>query len=289
MKRISMYGLRMAACAVGVALLSGCATTNGDPRDPIEPVNRAVFEFNDTVDRALLKPVAQGYKAAVPGLIRTGVSNFFSNLRDPWIALNQLLQGKVEEGVTDFMRFVTNTTFGLAGIFDVASEGGMPKHDEDFGQTLGAWGVDTGPYLVLPLLGPSTVRDGAGVAVDSVAYLPWRGPGYMDAGDEIALRNSLTATDTVQTRAALLDATNVLEEAALDRYAFVRNAYLQRRNNQVYDGNPPVEDFDDFDDDYESYDPPAAPAQDASGGDTGGAANAVPVPPNSGDAPAGAR
>ncbi|MBX6393582.1 MAG: VacJ family lipoprotein [Burkholderiales bacterium] len=260
------------ASALAIALLGGCATTGAaDPRDPIEPVNRAVFEFNDTVDRAVLKPVARGYKAVLPEPVRTGISNFFSNLRDPWIGLNQLLQGKVEEGVTDFMRFVVNTTFGLAGIFDVASEGGMEKHDEDFGQTLGVWGLDTGPYLVLPFLGPSSVRDGVGRAADSVAYLPWQGPRLMDAGDEIALRNSLTATDVVQTRAGLLDATNVLEEAALDRYAFVRDAYFQRRRNQVYDGRPPAEPYEDID--YEEA-PPAAPAKP----DAGKAPPAAPAP-----------
>jgi phospholipid-binding lipoprotein MlaA len=226
-------------------LFAGCATTSGDPRDPIEPVNRAVFQFNDTVDRAVFKPVAQGYRAALPSPVRTGVTNFFSNLRDPWNAINQILQGKVEEGATDFMRFVTNTSFGLLGIFDVASEGGMPKHDEDFGQTLGVWGLDTGAYLVLPILGPSSVRDGTGRAVDSFGYLPWQGPDMLDSTHEVRWRNGLTGLDFVQTRAGLLDASNVLEEAALDRYAFVRNAYFQRRRSQVHDGNPPPVRFDD--------------------------------------------
>ena len=279
MNNISMTSIRLAACALALAVLSGCATTNGDPRDPIEPVNRAVFQFNETVDNAVLKPVAKGYKSVLPSPIRTGVANFFSNLRDPWIALNQILQGKVEEGATDFMRFVTNTTFGLAGIFDVASEGGMEKHDEDFGQTLGVWGLDAGPYLVLPLLGPSSVRDGVGEVADSFAYLPWRGPGYADAGDEVALRNSLSGTDLIQTRAGLLDATNILEGAALDRYSFVRNAYLQRRLNQVYDGRPPVEDFEYYEEDDQ---PPPAPA--GSGG-----ASSAPNPSNSAGTPAGSR
>lgn len=220
------------------ALLAGCATAD-NPSDPIEPVNRAVYTFNDNLDRAVLKPVAQGYKAVLPDPVRDGVRNFFSNLRDPWIAVNQILQGKVEEGATDFMRFVTNTTFGLGGIFDVASEGGMQKHDEDFGQTLGRWGLGSGAYLVLPLLGPSTVRDGAGKIVDSFAYLPWHGPEWLDAQHYVAWRNTLTAIDVINIRASLLDAGNVLEEAALDRYAFVRDAYLQHRRNQVYDGNPP--------------------------------------------------
>jgi len=280
-------GARIAAIALALAVLSGCATTHADPRDPLEPFNRAMFEFNDTLDKAVLKPVAQGYKAVMPSPVRTGVTNFFSNLGDPWIALNQLLQGKVEEGMTDFMRFVVNTTFGLCGIFDVASEGGMEKHDEDFGQTLGVWGLEPGPYLVVPFLGPSSVRDGAGWVPDSYGYLPWRGPKLLDAGDEVALRNALTATDTVQTRANLLDATNVMEEAALDRYGFVRNAYLQRRQSQVYDGNPPVESFDDYEDydlDYDLDKPAAAP-----GGDAGGPAPAAPGRDDSADAPAKAR
>lgn len=245
--------LGVLALTLGVLVMSGCATTNGDPRDPIEPFNRAVFEFNDTVDRAVLKPAAQGYKAVLPQPVRTGITNFFSNLRDPWISLNQLLQGKLEEGVSDFMRFVINTTFGLGGIFDVASEGGLPKHDEDFGQTLGVWGFEPGPYVVLPLFGPSSVRDGAGRGVDSFGYVPWRGPGWVDAGDEVAIRNSLVATDTVNIRANLLDMSNVLEGAALDRYTFVRDAYFQRRRNLVYDGNPPPQRYDDYED-FEDYD-----------------------------------
>lgn len=225
---------------LAVTLLAGCATTN-NPRDPIEPVNRAVYTFNDKLDHAVLKPVAQGYKAVLPEPVRDGVRNVFSNLRDPWNAVNQILQGKIEEGATDFMRFVTNTTFGLGGIFDVASEGGMQKHNEDFGQTLGRWGLDSGPYLVLPLLGPSSVRDGTGKIVDSFGYLPWHGPEWLDMQHYVAWRNTLTALDLINIRAGLLDAGNVLEEAALDRYAFVRDAYLQRRRSQVYDGNPPRE------------------------------------------------
>ena len=221
-------------------LLSACATTGGgNPADPIEPVNRAIFEFNDTVDKAVFKPVAKGYKAVTPEPVRTGVNNFFSNLRDPWTGLNQLLQGKVEEGVTDLMRFVTNTTFGIVGIFDVASEAGMAKHQEDFGQTMGVWGADTGPYLVLPIFGPSNVRDGVGTLVDSYGYLPWKGPEYLGVHDYVAWRNALTAVDMINTRANLLDAINVMEEAALDRYSFVRDAYLQRRRSQVNDGKSP--------------------------------------------------
>lgn len=234
-KQVLQRGLAIA----GVLALSACATGEGaNPRDPIEPVNRVVYQFNDTVDRAVLKPVAQGYRAITPEPVRTGVSNFFGNLADPWIGVNQILQGKFEAGATDLMRFVTNTTFGIVGIFDVASEGGMAKHNEDFGQTLGVWGLDTGPYLVLPLFGPSNVRDGVGRFVDSVGYMPWRGPKLLGEDNYVAWRNALTATDLINTRANLLDATNVMEEAALDRYSFVRDAYLQRRRNLVNDGAP---------------------------------------------------
>lgn len=232
-KKILRTGLLMG----GVLLLSACASTReSNPADPIEPVNRAVFEFNDVVDRAVMKPVAQGYRFVMPTPVRTGVTNFFSNLRDPWIAVNQILQGKVEAGASDFMRFVTNTTFGIGGIFDVASEAGMTKHNEDFGQTLGVWGMGPGPYIVLPIFGPSSGRDAIGTAVDGLAYLPWRGPEWLGEDDYVAWRNALTALDFINTRANLLDTTNLLEEAALDRYTFVRDAYLQRRQSQVSDG-----------------------------------------------------
>jgi phospholipid-binding lipoprotein MlaA len=205
----------------------------------LEPVNRAVFEFNDTADRFVFKPVAEGYKFVLPGFVQAGVRNFFSNLGDPWIAVNQLLQGKVELALSDGWRFIINSTFGLGGLLDVASDMRLPKHNEDFGQTLGVWGADTGAYLVLPLWGPSSVRDGIGLIADSYGYLPWRLPDWLDFSHRVAWQNSLLALDFVNQRAQLLDATNLLEEAALDRYAFVRDAYFQRRRSLVYDGNPP--------------------------------------------------
>ncbi len=230
---------RLAVAALAAAL-AGCATVQSpDPRDPWEPMNRATFEFNDGVDRAVLKPLAEGYRFVLPELARSGVRNFFENLRDPWIALNQLLQGKVEEALSDGWRFIANSTFGLGGIFDIASDMGMPKHNEEFGQTLAVWGVDFGPYLVLPILGPSSVRDGVGTLVNSQGFLPWQLPKWLDVDRRVAWQNSLTALDIVQTRANLLDATDLLEQAALDRYAFLRNAYFQRRRNLIYDGNPP--------------------------------------------------
>jgi len=198
-------------------------------------MNRAVFAFNDGADKYLLTPVAKGYRAVLPGFVRTGISNFFSNLEDVWVSVNDLLQGKFQEGWEDIGRVIFNTTFGIAGLFDFASDVGLPKRTEDFGQTLGYWGVGSGPYLVIPLFGPSTVRDSVGLLVDGRADLVYR------LVDDVPLRNSLYATRAISNRANLLDASSVLEQAALDRYAFVRDAWLQRRRNLIYDGNPPRE------------------------------------------------
>ena len=232
--------LRAGAAAIALIALAGCTTMSSpDPRDPWEPLNRATFEFNDGVDRAFFKPVAEGYRFVMPGPARTAVSNFFSNLNDPWVALNQLMQGKVRLAVDDFGRFVWNSTIGLLGLIDVASDMGLPKHKEDFGQTLAVWGVDFGPYFVIPILGPSSVRDGSGLIVDAFAYLPWQIPKWADFDHRVTWQWSLTGLDLVQTRANLLDASNILEEAALDRYAFVRDAYFQRRRYLIYDGDPP--------------------------------------------------
>lgn len=214
--------------------LSGCATSGGNPSDPLEPLNRAMFGFNDTVDDAVVRPVAKAYRAALPGIVRTGISNFFSNLEDVWISVNDVLQGKVQQGFEDFGRFLLNSTFGIAGIFDIASEAGLLKNSEDFGQTLGSWGIGTGAYLVLPILGPSTVRDGFGLLLDTQTDLVFR-------IDGVRVHNSLYLTRAIATRANLLDASSVIETAALDKYAFVREAWLQRRRNLVYDGNPPRE------------------------------------------------
>jgi phospholipid-binding lipoprotein MlaA len=199
-----------------------------------------MFGFNDSVDKAIIKPVASGYKAVVPAFARTGVSNFFSNLGDVWIGINNVLQGKLGEGASDFGRFAINTTVGVLGLFDVASGAGLEKHNEDFGQTLGRWGVGSGAYVVLPLFGPSSVRDGFGLlAVD------WQGDPVYYVGN-VPTRNELYALRLVDTRAGLLDASRLMEEAALDRYAYVRGAFLQRRRSLVYDGNPPREpDVDD--------------------------------------------
>jgi len=224
---------RKLALIAAVTLLAGCATAT-NPRDPIEPFNRAVFSFNEGVDNAILKPVAQGYRAALPEPVRAGVGNFFSNLEDLWIAINQVLQGKVTEAIQDTARFVFNSTIGMLGLIDIASDMGLPKHDEDLGQTLGRWGIASGAYVVIPLLGPSTVRDGIGRIVDTQADLVWN-------IDHVPTRNTLAVTRALSDRAELLDAVRIMEEAALDRYGFIRDSYLQRRRSQVYDGDPPRE------------------------------------------------
>ena len=218
--------------------LAGCATTGeGDPRDPFEGWNRGVYKFNDKVDDYLLRPVAETYEDWVPREVRDRVRNFFGNLADPFIGVNNLLQGKVSEAFDDWTRFILNTTVGLVGIHDVATDFGLEKHNEDFGQTFGRWGAGTGPYLVLPIFGSSNLRDGVGLAADM----------YADPLSEVRpidLRNSAIATRAVQARADLLGASRVLGEAALDRYVFQRDAYLQRRRSLVYDGRPPREKFE---------------------------------------------
>ena len=215
--------------------LGGCATTGGNPHDPLEGYNRAMFSFNEGVDKAIVKPVASGYKTVMPEFARTGVTNFFSNLRDPWIGVNNILQGKVGAGASDFGRFAVNTTVGILGLFDVASNAGLEKHNEDFGQTLGRWGVGSGAYVVLPILGPSSVRDGL-----SLLVVDWRGDPLWYVGN-IPTRNELVGVRLVDNRANLLDTSRLAEEAALDQYAYVRDAYLQRRRSLIYDGDPPPE------------------------------------------------
>ena len=226
------------SCALALALLAGGCATNGDPRDPLEPMNRAIYHFNDGLDHLLLKPAAELYTGrVVPQFVRTGVRNFFSNLNDVIVAVNDLLQGKFSEAGDDLGRIVINTTAGILGFVDVATDAGLPKRNEDFGQTLGVWGFGDGPYIVLPILGPSSARDTVGWVGDiytwPVTYI-----------DDTRTRNQLIVARFISYRADLLGASNVLEAAALDPYIFVRDAYLQRRRNLVYDGKPPPEDFD---------------------------------------------
>lgn len=232
-----------AGLIAALMLLSGCATTsqNNGVNDPLEGYNRAMYAFNKTVDKAIIKPVAKGYDTVVPEPVSWGVSNFFSNLNEITVILNDLLQLKFGQAFKDTGRFMLNTTVGVAGIFDVASMAGYEKNNEDFGQTLGVWGAEPGAYIVLPIFGPRTVRDTFGLVgdyfTDPVTYV--EGPGA---------RNAFRGTRLVDTRANLLKTEKVLDEAAIDEYIYVRDAYLQRRQYLVHDGNPPEEDYDIFDD-----------------------------------------
>ena len=220
--------------ALALLAASGCATTANDPRDPFEGFNRAMYAFNDGLDEAVMKPVSRAYKAVAPDPLRNMVRNFFSNIDDIFNGVNNVLQGKFLDGWTDWARFAFNTLFGVFGINDVASEMGLEKHNEDFGQTFAVWGMGSGPYLVLPFFGPYTLRDSAGLMLD------WESDPVVRARP-IDLRNSLIATRFVSRRTDLLDASRLFDEASLDRYVFLRDAYLQRRRSLIYDGNPPRE------------------------------------------------
>lgn len=224
------------AIALMAVALGGCATS-GNQKDPIEGVNRAMFAFNEGLDAVVIKPVSQGYDAVMPSPVRTGVTNFFGNIADLFIGVNNLLQGKPADAVSDIGRVLVNSTIGILGLIDVASDMGMEKHEEDFGQTFGRWGVGDGAYVVVPVFGPRTVRDTAGLVLD-VAADP---VGHVD---HVPTRNSLLALRIVDTRADLLPADKVIEEAALDKYSYVRDGYLQRRLNLIHDGNAPREKAD---------------------------------------------
>jgi phospholipid-binding lipoprotein MlaA len=235
MKNIA-HSARWAGAAAVLAVVAGCATgPNANPADPFEPFNRGVSRFNDGVDKAVLVPVATAYQGVLPSMVRTGVGNFFNNIGDVWSLANNVAQFKVQNSAETFMRLNVNTFFGLGGLLDVATEAGIPRHEEDFGQTLGHWGVGAGPYVVLPLLGSSTLRDTAAKPLDY-----WGDPvGHIE---DVAWRNSLTVLRVVDTRAQFLRAGRLLEDAALDKYSFTRDAYLQHRRSDVYDGNPPDDD-----------------------------------------------
>jgi phospholipid-binding lipoprotein MlaA len=231
-KTLNRFKATLLALALS-GLLGGCATS-GNSKDPVEGFNRAMFAFNEGLDTVLIKPVAQGYDAALPMPVKTGVTNFFGNIADLFIGVNNLLQGKPDQALSDLGRVAINSTIGILGLFDVATEAGLEKHEEDFGQTFGRWGVGDGAYVVIPVFGPRTVRDTAGLVLD-VAVDPVGDIGH------VPTRNSLTALRLIDTRADLLPADKVIDEAALDKYAYVRDGYLQRRRNLVHDGNPPRE------------------------------------------------
>lgn len=225
--------MRLLALLVIALTLGGCATTKDNP-DPWESFNRKTFAFNDKLDAAVMKPIAQGYVKIMPEFAQEGVNNFYSNIEDIGVSLNNFLQGKPKQGASDAARFVVNTILGVGGLWDIATPMGLEKHDEDFGQTLGVWGVQSGPYFVLPLFGPSSLRDAPARLVDPSWY-------YAIAIGDNWKYWTWWGVDKVRTRADLLTAEGVVEKAALDRYTFIRDAWLQRRQNQVYDGNPPRE------------------------------------------------
>lgn len=217
-----------AGSTLALVLVQGCATgPNANPADPLEPINRTIFSINDGLDRAIVKPVATAYKKIMPSPVRTGVTNFFGNLSDAWSVVNNLLQFKPVQAGDNLARVALNTSFGLGGLLDFATEANIQKHTADFGQTLGVWGLASGPYLVLPLLGPSSVRDTAGLLVDGQGDLVVQGI------NNVPTRNSLIGLRLVNRRANLLGAGDVLEQAALDKYSFTREVYLRYRRNLV--------------------------------------------------------
>ncbi|AMO38676.1 VacJ family lipoprotein [Thauera humireducens] len=233
----------LAVAALSVSVLSGCATT-ANPDDPLEGYNRAMFSFNEQLDKVVVKPAAQAYEFVLPQFVRTGVGNFIGNLEDPWIGLNSLMQGKGADGMSDLMRFFVNSTFGLLGVLDVATEMGLPKHDEDLGQTLGRWGVGEGAYIVLPLFGSRTVRDAVALPADRAGQSPLN-------IDHVPTRNSYTALRITHVRSTFLGAEKTVDEATIDKYAYTRDFYLEQRRYKVSDGNVTRE--------YENFDARRAP------------------------------
>lgn len=269
---------RALAGALLLGLLAGCATTDmGTPGDPLERMNRATHRFNDSVDRAVLKPVATGYRNHVPQVIRTGVNNFLDNLAFTTTIVNDFLQLKIKDTLVDLGRFTVNTTLGIGGILDPATHFGIPRNDEDFGQTLGRWGVPSGPYVVLPFLGPSTIRDAPSIYADVQTDLRV-GP-YLDSTTEWAL----VGLSFVNRRAELLPFDSSVD-SAYDRYAFVRDAWLQRREYQVKDGNVPDDiPVDELEDPDPEADAPSATPEGAA--PAGNPAEAAPPPPAEGQPP----
>ncbi len=230
------FGIRsLLVGALMAGLLGGCATQAN--KDPLEGLNRGIYKFNDTVDKAAIKPIAGAYKAVLPSPVRTGVNNFFANIGTVVTIINDLLQFKLDKAMDDTGRLAINTTFGIGGLVDWASMDGIEERKEDFGQTLATWGWKDSAYLVLPFFGPSTLRDTGGLIVDSAAFDPI---GYVDDARD---RNQILLTKFIDTRASYLPGSDLLDEAALDPYAFMRDAYMQRRNTQIYDGNAPAQEY----------------------------------------------
>ncbi|MDD3354286.1 VacJ family lipoprotein [Zoogloea sp.] len=247
-----MTSRSLAALALALGL-SACASTGGHPKDPLEPLNRATFAFNEKADQYVMRPVAEAYDRVAPLPVKVGVGNFFGNIGDVWTGFNNLLQGKLSEGLSDAGRVLVNTTVGMLGLFDIATELGLEKHEEDLGQTLGWWGVGDGPYLVLPFLGASNLRDTLGLVGDLTVDPVWQ-------VEEVATRNSLTGLRFVHKRHTLLGAETAAEQAALDKYAYLRSFYIQYRLNQIHDGNPPrLKDPEDEEDEEAHIEGPASP------------------------------
>lgn len=233
------HAIKIAIAVLALATLAGCASTAtraADPRDPFEPINRVSFAVNDSLDRALLRPAAKAYRAVTPQFVQTGVTNVFTNAKYPVTIVNNALQGKFRAAASDTGRFLLNSTAGIGGLFDPATAAGFEMNDEDFGQTFGKWGLGTGPYFMIPLYGPTTLRDGFGSLVDDFAE-------PRSNLSDSSTRWTLWLGDKFESRVRLLDADTVLDRAG-DRYAFVRSAYLQRREFQVRDGNVPSEDLE---------------------------------------------
>lgn len=253
----SKFTTFLLSCVLAL-MVSGCATQAN--KDPLEGMNRGVYKFNDVADRAVFKPVASVYKAVAPTPVRKGFNNFFNNLGSITTVLNDLLQLKFANAFTDAGRFIINSTFGLAGFIDVAAMDNIPNHKEDFGQTLGVWGVKNSAYLVLPFIGPSTLRDTTGMVFDTATTDPIT---YTHNIGEIRLHNQLRAAQFVDKRTELLDAKDIVDDASLDPYAFARDAYLQRRDNLIADGavNKSDDGFEPADEDKPtSVETPAEPA-----------------------------
>lgn len=250
------------------------AAPKGKNPDPWEGMNRGIYRFNDVLDRYALKPVAKGYKAITPEIVRTGITNFFANLRSPLVVMNDLLQGKVKQAGADTLRFVVNSTVGVVGVLDVGARINLPLHDEDFGQTLGVWGVPSGPYFVMPFFGPSSVRDAFGFGVDAVAN-----PRRRLVSNTVDI--SLLAVDVVNSRASLLDLESIVQG---DRYLFIRDLYLQRREYSVKDGevDDPFLDDESMDEEGGESAAPSDATPPAEEGSAAPATEAAPVKPDQG-------
>lgn len=241
----SLLKSRLPRCTAGlfvVTLLAGCATTSGDSRDPLEGLNRGVYQFNEAADKVVFDPIGRGYNTVTPEIVDEGVTNFFGNLGEISNFVNNVLQLKVDGAANTVVRFMINSTLGIGGFFDVVGDSGVPMESEDFGQTLAYWGIGSGPYLVLPILGPSTVRDTGGLVADTfmnpITYI-----------ESDTAQYGLIALGIVDTKADLLAAGGLVSEAALDEYDFVKNAYFERRRNQISnDTAPDYESFEDYKD-----------------------------------------